>query len=219
MFNGERYLTEALDSVFVQTLRPTQIIVVDDGSTDGTADLVSALPNEIEKVRQENQGPASARNAGLMRAKGQFVTFLDADDIWHREKCERQVAKFEAHPELDICVSHSQNFWVSELADEEVSLRHSPAAQPQIGATGATMMRRSLFDRVGYFDAANTHRDYLDWMIRIREQGTIVEIMPDILLFRRMHQDNLSRGRASTDHDDMFRVIKASLQRRRRDHG
>jgi len=215
VFNGERYLSEALDSVFAQTLRPAKIIIVDDGSTDGTVDLISALPDEIEKIHQKNQGPAAARNAGLLRAATEFVAFLDADDLWHEEKCQRQLARFEARPELDLCAAHSQNFWEPELKAEALALQQSPAAEPQVGASGTALVRRSLFDRVGCFDAENTHRDYHDWLIRVREQGAAVEIMSDVLLYRRMHHDNLSRDRTTTDHENMFRALKASLERRR----
>jgi len=215
VFNGERYLSEALDSVYAQTLQPAKIIIVDDGSTDGTVDLIAALPNEIEKIRQENKGPAAARNAGLRRAETEFVAFLDADDLWHKEKSQRQLARFEACPDLVLVTAHSQNFWEPELKDEELALQQSPAAKPQVGASGTAMVRRSLFDRVGYFDAENTHRDYHDWLFRLREQGAAVEIMTDVLLFRRMHDHNLSRDRTTTDHDNMFRALKASLERRR----
>lgn len=217
VFNGERYLPVALESVFTQTLKTTQIIVVDDGSTDGTPALLANLSDKVVNIRQDNQGPAAARNAGLKRVEGEFVAFLDADDCWHKEKNERQFARFMARPELDLSASYIQNFWIPELAAEELFFRDKSFAKPQLGATGATLFRRSIFDRVGYFDPGNTHRDYLDWLARAREQGAIIEVIPDILLFRRIHHYNLTRNRSTADHDDMFRALKASLDRRRRE--
>ena len=146
----------------------------------------------------------------------EFVAFLDADDLWHKEKNERQFARFTARPELDLSASYSQNFWIPELKAEAGAPENKLFAEPRLGATGAALIRRSLFDRVGFFDPGNTHRDYLDWLARAREQSAIVETMPEVLLFRRIHHDNLSRDRSTFDHDDMIRTVKASLERRRR---
>src|SRR5688572_18418487 len=85
-FNSSRYLSEALDSILAQTYRPLEVIVADDGSTDATAAIVGAYGDRIRFVKQVTAGPASTRNLGLHSAAGEFVAFLDADDLWHREK-------------------------------------------------------------------------------------------------------------------------------------
>jgi glycosyltransferase involved in cell wall biosynthesis len=92
VFNGERYLGEALDSILAQTYRPLELLVVDDGSTDGTAALVTRYRDQIRPLFQPNAGQAAARNLGLSVARGEFVAFLDADDLWHPEKLARQMA-------------------------------------------------------------------------------------------------------------------------------
>ena len=95
VYNGERYLREALDSILAQTYRPLEIIVADDGSADGTAGVVATFGDQVRYVRQHNQGPSSARNLGIRVPTGDFIAFLDADDLWHPEKLARQIARFQ----------------------------------------------------------------------------------------------------------------------------
>jgi glycosyltransferase involved in cell wall biosynthesis len=115
VYNGERYLAEALESILGQTYRSLEVIVVDDGSTDGTAAVLATYRQRITCLHQTNAGHAAARNRGLAVARGEFVAFLDADDLWHPEKLARQMARFQARPELDASVTHVQNFWMAEL--------------------------------------------------------------------------------------------------------
>jgi glycosyltransferase involved in cell wall biosynthesis len=100
VFNGERYLREALDSILAQTYRRLEIVVADDGSADGTAGVVATFGDQVRYIRQANQGPSSARNLGIHVTTGEFIAFPDADDLWHAEKLERQVARFQARDEL-----------------------------------------------------------------------------------------------------------------------
>jgi glycosyltransferase involved in cell wall biosynthesis len=98
VFNAERYLRETLDSVMGQTYRPLEIIVADDGSTDATASVVAAYGDRVRYLLQPNGGPAAARNLGLRAVSGEFVAFIDQDDLWNPEKLARQMARFQAHP-------------------------------------------------------------------------------------------------------------------------
>src|SRR5688572_13312922 len=92
VFNGERYLSETLESIFAQSYRPLEVIVADDGSTDRTPDTVAGYGDRIRYLKQENAGASAARNLGLEAARGEFIAFLDADDLWHAEKLQRQMA-------------------------------------------------------------------------------------------------------------------------------
>src|SRR4051794_39471252 len=118
VFNGERYLREALDSILAQSHSALDVLVVDDGSTDDSAPLAKSYGDRLRYFFQPNAGPAAARNVGLAAARGEFVAFLDADDRWHPHKLTLQLARFGARPELDYCVTHVQNFWVPELKEE-----------------------------------------------------------------------------------------------------
>jgi glycosyltransferase involved in cell wall biosynthesis len=215
-FNGEKYLEEALESILRQTYRPMEAIVVDDGSSDGTAAVAARYANQIRYIRQNNSGAPTARNLGLNLAQDEFVAFLDADDLWHPEKLERQMARFRDRPQLDICVAHVQNFWIPELKEEAERFRNHRLAKPVPGyATGTLLARKAIFDTVGHFNTDLKHGDAQEWFIRAAEQGAVMELLPDVLLYRRLHLSNFSRA-VSDVYQDHLRIIKAFLDRRRR---
>jgi glycosyltransferase involved in cell wall biosynthesis len=222
VFNGERYLAEALDSMLAQTYRPIEVIVVDDGSTDGTRQVVTSYGDRVRYFWQPNAGPPRARNLGLSLVKGEFVAFLDADDLWHPEKLERQMERFEARPKLDLCVAYLETFWVPELHEEQARFQGHRLSQPLPGYVTVTLLaRRNLFDTVGYFDTSRRVGDPMDWFLRAAEQGTVMELLPDVLVYRRFHENNFSvesgtRRMTSFMQDAVLRVVKASLDRRRR---
>src|SRR4051794_13984557 len=110
VFNGERYLPEAIESVLVQEGHTVEVVVVDDGSTDGTRHSVERFGSRVQYVFQDNAGPASARNRGLRHAAGELIAFLDADDLWHSNKTTVQAARFQERPALVACTTHVQNF-------------------------------------------------------------------------------------------------------------
>jgi glycosyltransferase involved in cell wall biosynthesis len=216
VFNGERYLREALDSIFAQTYRCFEVIVVDDGSTDGTASILGSLGERIRSLRQCNQGPAAARNLGVRAAGGELVAFLDADDLWHAQKLARQVARFRARPELQYCVSHAQNFWVPELQAEATKYREHRISQSVPGYVTQTLMaRRAVFDIVGLFKATLAHADGTEWFLRAAEFGIAMELLPDVLTYRRLHPQNRSRLLAGRSREEFLEIVKASLDRRR----
>jgi glycosyltransferase involved in cell wall biosynthesis len=220
VFNGERYLAETLDSILAQTHSPLETIVVDDGSTDDTAGIVAAYGEKVRYFFQENAGPASAYNTALTKTEGKYVAFLGADDLWHQEKTARQLSRFEARPELDYCVTHLQNFWIPELKDEAERLKDHRLARPMPGYTSATLLaRRRLFDAVGTFDATLQHGHDLDWFLRAAESGATAEMLPDVLMYRRMHHTNRSRELADNSRKTYLRILKASLDRRRKGDG
>jgi glycosyltransferase involved in cell wall biosynthesis len=216
VYNGERYLAEALESILGQTYRPVEVIVVDDGSTDGTAAVLAAYGQRITCLHQTNAGHAAARNRGLAVARGEFLAFLDADDLWHPEKLALQMARFQARPELDASITQVQNFWMPELDAEAAYFRDQRRGGPLPGYSPVTLLAsRGLFSRIGPFNAALRHGADTDWFLRATEQGAVVELLPRVLVYRRLHASNFSRGRVATSHDEYLQIVKTALDRRR----
>ena len=212
VYNGQRFLGEALDSALAQSHPPYEIIVIDDGSTDATPAVAARYGDRITYHRQKNAGPAAARNCGFRVANGELVAILDADDLWHPEKLARQAARFAARPELAISLTHMRNFWVPELAHEERQLREFLASPLSIQSL---VVRRELFASVGLFDTDARHKDVVSWLIRACRQGAIMEVLPDVLVYRRIHQLNLSRRRSGEDTGELLALAKLLVDRRR----
>lgn len=214
-FNSERFLSEALDSILQQTHRPLEIIVADDGSTDGTRDIAANYGNAVRVVTQETAGPPATRNLGVAAARGAFVAFLDADDLWHSEKLSRQLERFSSRPETGACVTAIQNFWIPDLKDEEARLGHTKMGQKMPGYVTMTLLvRRETFDAVGPFDETLWHSDAMDWFLRARNLGVVVDDIDDVLVFHRMHQDNLSRRSGDESRQEFLSTIRSSLKKR-----
>ena len=216
VFNGERYLREALESVFAQTYRPLDVVLVDDGSTDNTVAIASTYAGRVRYVHQHNLGPAAARNKGIQAARGEFLAFLDADDLWHPEKLERQITRFQTRPDLGYCVTYCQNFWIPDLQAEAERYREHRVAQPLPGYITQTLFaRRGVFDSVGLFNVALAHGDSMEWFLRAAQKGTVMELLPNVLSYRRLHSENRSRLLASSSREEFLQIVKMSLDSRR----
>jgi len=215
VYNGERYLGEALNSILAETYRPLEIVVADDGSTDSTRSIVASYGNQVRYLWQPNAGPAATRNLALAVTRGSFIAFLDADDLWHPEKLARQMARFEACPELELCVTHVKNFWISELRVEESRFQNHRLTRSVPGYVTQTLLaRRRVFENVGVFNTSLRHGDAQDWFLRAAEQNAAMELLPDVLVYRRLHRTNYSR-QVNASLKDHLKIVKASLDRRR----
>lgn len=214
VFNGERYLQEALDSILSQTWRPIEIVLVDDGSTDGTERIARRYPDSVRYVLQEHAGVAAARNLGLHSAKGEFVSFLDSDDLWHPEKLERQMGRFASGGHVDICIVHQQNFWIPEMQHEAERYRDHPAMQPKPGYVCQTLLTRAeTFRKVGNFDPSLRIGEDTDWYSRAEMMGLVVDVVGEVMVWRRLHGGNLSLLRySSKGRDEQLRVVYERLK-------
>ena len=215
-YNGERYLHETLDSIIAQTYRPIEIIVADDGSTDGTAAVVGNYLYQVRYLFQSNAGTAAACNLGLGAMQGEFIAFLAHDDLWHPEKLKRQMERIQARPELAACVTHVKNFWSPELRPEEIPAHDPRVLKPVPGYVPQTLLaRKTLFDAIGGFKTTLRHADSTDWFLRVKEHAAIIELLPDVLVYRRLHRSNLSRRMASDSRGEYLQLLKDTLDRRR----
>ena len=213
VYNGAPYLGEAIDSALAQTYREVEVIVVDDGSTDESGAVARSYDGRVHYIRQENAGPPVARNRGIREARGEIIAFLDSDDLWHAEKIERQLAPLMARPELDGCLCHARMFWIDELREEGARFASHPRAEPPGYGSSTLVVRRALFSTVGDFDPKLRFGDLIDWFLRAEQRGTLFEMLPDVLAFRRMHHSNLSRQ--ARGRDSYLDIVKGALDRKR----
>ena len=216
-YNSERFIAQALDSILEQTYRPVEIVVADDGSADGTVHVARRYEDrDVRVVTQATAGPPATRNLGLGAAVGDFIAFLDADDLWHPDKLKLQMARFEARPELEFCLSNARHFWESELAEEEERLRDHPRGQVIPGyATTTLLARRSVFDKVGQFNPDLWFADAAEWFLRAEELNCVQELLPEVLTYHRMHPGNITRRRGEDSRQEFLQLVKSSLDKRR----
>jgi glycosyltransferase involved in cell wall biosynthesis len=214
VYNAEAYLAEAVDSVLMQDYRPLELIVVDDGSTDGSGEVAQRY-EEVRLIQQANAGNGSARNTGLQAATGEFLAFLDADDRFTAGKLSLQMRALDEDPDLDMVFGHVQEFVSPELDEETRATIRPPAATPMPWtAPNLMLIRRASFDRVGLFSTAVRVGVTVDWFARADEAGLRHRILPQTVLERRLHtQNNGLRERDS--RSQYLQVLKAALDRRR----
>lgn len=214
-YNGARYIAEAIESALAQDHFEVEIIVVDDGSTDSTADVVRGFGDRIRYVYQSNAGPASARNRGIKEATGALIALLDADDLWTPEKTSVQIERFRASPQLMLCTAQMQNFWSQEVEHEIASLQDAQLTQIQPNLGSSFMARRALFENVGLLDPSFKHRDIQELIVRATDCGLATEALPNVLVKRRIHDANLSRNRAAAGDQELLAIARSRMMRKR----
>ena len=213
VYNGARFLRAALESVFAQTYRPLEVIVVDDGSVDDSGAIAQSFP-EVHYIRQENQGVAAARNNAIEVARGEFLAFLDQDDLWRPEKLKAQVGYLLDNPDLGYTLTHQQ-FFLEPGATLPPWFRKELLATVHTGwVLGTLVVRRSVFDQVGGFATGYSAANDSDWFFRAKAAGIRTAVVPELLLLKRVHEANDS-GRAKEILSELLKVVKTSLDRQR----
>lgn len=212
--DGEAHLAAAIESVLAQTRPCDQVIVVDNASSDGSAAVARGFGPAVELVAEPRAGIGFARNAAVRAARGDFLAFLDADDLWAPEKTALQLAAFAARPELSLVFGHVRQFAGPELGEAERAALRLPA-EPQPGAhTGAMMASRSAIEAVGPWPADVKLSDGLTFLLRARELGLEQAMLPEVVMMRRVHGANRSI-RNRDERIEFARLLKRSLDRRR----
>jgi glycosyltransferase involved in cell wall biosynthesis len=212
-FNGERYIADTIRSVLRQAPGPLEIIVVDDGSTDGSRAAVAAAGGPVRFLRQFHGGAARARNLGVEHAHGTFIAFLDADDLWTEHALAALIAPLERDPALGMTVGLMEQFVSPELEGGDHHFRFSPDRVPA-RMCGTVLVRRAEFDRVGGFAPQLRSGEFTDWILRAEAAGVRFATVPELVLRRRLHLTNHGVLRKDA-RQDYLKVVKAALDRRR----
>ena len=192
---------------------PFRAVLVDDGSTDDTTHIVKSFPS-ITHVGQEHIGVAAARNAGLEPAHGDFISFLVADDLGHPQKTSLQMTCLHTYQHGDCAIGHSRCFkepgvqtpaWLPRKYFDNICVANSLCA---------LLARRNVFEKVGLFNPRLWSGEDMDWFMRLRDSGMIMETLPDVLLLRRFHARNMTY-QVRTDRSHLTDIFKASIKRKR----
>ncbi len=215
VYNGAAYLGMAIDSILAQTLPPEEIIVVDDGSTDGSAGVAAAYGAAVRYHSQPNAGIGAARNEGVALATGDLLAFLDADDLWMPDKLALQVAVLRADAAIDLVFGAMQEFCDASLDEVQRARLRRQMDDPAPGYfAGSMLVRRAAFDRVGLFAPDLRVGEFLDWYQRAKWMGLKVVMLPDLVLRRRIHAANTTRTQEDTAAE-YLRVVRAGVVRKR----
>jgi glycosyltransferase involved in cell wall biosynthesis len=207
--DGARYLPAALASLFQQTLPPDEVIVVDDGSTDGSAAIAEAIGG-VRVIRSSARGPAAARNVGVLAASGDLIGFLDADDAATVDRLDLQVGALRRTASSDGAVGLAVN--VPDRS-EDIPDRSRARLPVRSFALGSLLLRRAAFDAVGLFDEQLVAAEGVDWVARARRAGFRWATLDEIVLLRRDHGANFSGSERS--RDGYLQLARAAIIRQR----
>ena len=210
-YNAQAFVGEAIDSVLAQTRAPDEIVVIDDGSTDASAEVVRGYGARVRLVAQNNSGIAAARNQALSNASGDWIAFLDADDVWPHDSLASRVAALEADAWLDYVTGLTEEFL--HLGGTEGLTAPAKGAPTSARVAGAMLIRKALFERVGGFDATLKIGETMDWIARAIDAGAKGGQVEKLALRRRIHGANtVLRERAA--QGDYLKVLRAAVARR-----
>ena len=216
VYNYDRYLGEAVESVLNQTYKHLEVIVVDDGSTDRSREVAQSFAERgVRYCHQVHTGIGPARNRGVEMAQGEFLAFLDADDRWPDEKLALQLRAFENDASLEMVFGQALQLQNGPAWEAGVKNKNLMVDGGVPGMVAGTMLiKRAAFDRVGKFPAGLKMGEFIDWYARTGELQIRSLVLPELLLWRRIHDSNtVLRERQSVT--DYARVLKATLDRRR----
>jgi glycosyltransferase involved in cell wall biosynthesis len=214
VWNREAHLAAAIRSARDQDYRPIEIIVVDDGSTDRSAEVARSFA-EVTYCHQPNRGAASARNTGIRRSRGALIAFLDSDDFWLPGKLTAQVEYLVEHPAVGYVVCRMKNVLDPGMSRPPWLNPADLAADPVSQTLPAMLVRRIVLEEVGPFDERYAIGEDTDWLLRARDRGVETASLDGVFLHRRIHAANLSHRAGSMRAATMLRILRSSVGRKR----
>jgi glycosyltransferase involved in cell wall biosynthesis len=215
VYNGEEFLGDAIRSILAQTYEPVDLLLINDGSTDGTAEIARSFGELIRYHHVDNCGIARVRNRALELVKGDLIAFLDADDLWPLNKLSVQVRHLMEHPEIQYSITRMKYF-VHENSPVPKAFRRELLQGNHVGRIVSTLLaRRSVFDSIGKFNPDLVPADDVDWFARAADLGVPMAILPDVLLHKRVHEANSSH-QVARNNIALLKLFRESIHRKRR---
>lgn len=211
IYNAKRYIREAIESILSQTYAPLEIIAIEDGSSESSEHIVAEYP-QVTYLLQPRSGHAAARNRGIALARGHYISFLDADDVYTPDKLSQQVTYLASHPE-DIIVAGLTHEFNDPGITTPVWMREAGQRTSHRGASPSTwLVRRSAFDLVGRFNETFWTMCDTDWLLRMKRAGYRLPFIDQVVLHKRNHTHNQSAHSTSaaraTYHRDLIRLFR-----------
>jgi glycosyltransferase involved in cell wall biosynthesis len=215
VWNGEKYLAEAIESALKQDYLEQEIIVIDDGSTDNTASVAKQFINKIQYIYQKNKGLGASRNTGIKAAQGSYIAFLDSDDQWEKNKLSSQMEVMLKTENDPLIFGYVKQFFCKTLSHEETQhIFLNDALLPGYIA-GALLLSKDRLQEVGPFIEKNQLGEFIEWYLRVLAKNIPVVMLEKCLLYRRIHQHNMGRRHDIYSRTDYLKILKAELNRRR----
>jgi len=202
--NGESFVPSAMDSILAQDYRNLEVMLIDDGSTDGLPNRLKNCPEFVRYIHQEQQGQAAARNRGIRNSQGELIAFLDIDDLWTKRHLRTLIHSLEEHPEAGIAQGMMRQFWIARGGGYYGT---EPYRGPYLGSC---LFRRTVFRQCGLFDERMPYGEDTDLFFRCWENDVVKAHVQDVSLLYRRHPQNTSRGRNREAH---LLVIKRRIER------
>ena len=218
VYNRKDRIQPTIESVLNQSVLPREIIVVDDGSTDGTSEFVESKYPDVKVVTQANQGVSAARNRGITEAKGEWVAFLDSDDEWLPSKLEMQSSWLRNHPDIKVC--HCDEIWIRNQVRVNPGKRHKKQGgwiylhclPLCVISPSAVVINREVFDEVGMFDECLAACEDYDLWLRITQRFEVGYVDKQLLVKYGGHSDQLSKSYAGMDRFRITALVKSLEQ-------
>lgn len=212
VYNCEKYISDAIDSVMAQNYQNLEIIVIDDGSTDNTANIVKNR-NSTKYIFQQNAGPASARNKGICSASGELIAFIDSDDLWPENKLGMQLIEFQDDKDSEVIMGRIKYVELPDAVKRNMMRLDSDNTFKYINL-GAGLFKKSVFEKVGLFNEDFRFWEDLDWFLRAYENGISIKFIDQAAMIYRVHSDNMSNDRNQANHY-FIKAVKNSINRRK----
>lgn len=219
VYNGEKYIAECLESVYQQTYPFFEVIIIDDGSTDQSLEIINKMPGEKKIISQKNKDVSHARNTGIKNASGQLIAFLDQDDLWDKRRLEKLIKIFLKNPDVDLFFTDLSKFnderknWhpkdrhkaASRLSDENL---FENLIRKNVLMPSAVMVKKDSFIKAGMFDPEfRTCGDYEMWL-RMAAKGKRFRYLPEPLTLCRQHGENTSKKIEIMNEDRLNAIRK-----------